>query len=886
MAEIPLNKQSHQNPSLFKQGFQKARDGVLLFLEVIGLYRGIGADQAPQVARLKLNHAEFRKLLSANNSFLETMTDLEEKYLEQNVFDRTYVKRRVLRAIADIHTMIESIMVISKGRYPVLKEVFEETLFSLTKILEGTENGVPLVWVKDFPAVDRSQTDLVGGKAANLGEIRNVLDLPTPDGFVVTTEGFRLLLEKGGLKSWLQDHDQDPELLATRDVEEISHTIRDQFLKIHVPSSLKEAILGAYDRLVQRTGFEVSMAVRSSALGEDSGFSFAGQFLTLLNINREGLVEAYLKVAASLYSSEAIHYRLLHGIPGHSAEMAVAFITMVDAQASGVTFSKDPNQPDSGEILIQTIRGLGVPLVEGRTSPELISVPRDLNEKGIIRVPSQQRTQILFSSKEGLKEDSISPEETIESCLADEEVIRLGQWAILLEDHFGSPQDIEWAMDRDRKLNLLQSRPLRLLDRKGETGQPLPGYTLLLRGGEVACPGIGTGPAFHMSEDDDPNTFPEGGILIARRSSPRFVRLMSKVRAIVTDFGSTTGHMASLSREFGVPTLLNTKSATQKIPQGSVVTVDAANGLVYEGHVPLPEWKGKTEKWAVEKSSTPELEYLRKVIELIQPLNLTDPLSKNFRENQCRTLHDLARFIHEKSYEEMFILGEQLGDLRASSYHLDVFLPIDLYLIDLGGGVNGIPKQGKIKPTQITSLPLTALLDGMLDEKIPRFGPKPMDYKGFFSIMMRHAVNTPEGEQSFQDPCYAIISDHYLNYTARVGYHFSVVDTYCSHTPNKNYISLTFRGGAADLVRRTRRTKAIAAILRSHGFHVGLAHDVVTARLGKATLEEMIDHLKMIGSLFQFFRQMDVSMISEDSVDQFKDAFLRGDYDFGQKDQE
>ena len=823
MEENSPDNPSEHHPSRFKLGLQKTRQGLLLFLEVIGLSQGKGADHTPQVARLKLNHTEFRKLLSANNSFLETMADLEQKYLEQMFLDRTYIQRRVLRAIADIHTMIEAIMVISGGRYPVLRGKFEEIVFSLNKLLEGSGSGAPLVWVRDLSAVDRNQTDLAGGKAANLGEIRNVLDLPTPEGFVVSTEGFRLLLEKGGLKSWLQD--KDLEILATQDVEEISRSIQDQFSKIHVPSSLKEAILGAYDHLIQKTGIEAPMAVRSSALGEDSGFSFAGQFLTLLNVNRDGLVEAYLQVAASLYSSEAIHYRRLHGIPGHSAEMAVAFISMVDAIASGVTFSKDPNQPESGQILIQAIRGLGVPLVEGRTSPEVISLPRDLDRSGIIRVPSQQKTRLILSSQAGLREDSVSLDEAGQDCLSDEEAIRLGQWALLLENHFGSPQDIEWAMDRSRNLILLQSRPLRLLDRKGETSRPLPGYTLLLSGGEVACPGAGTGPAFHMAEDDDPNLFPDGAVLIAKRSSPRFVRLMSKVRAIVTDFGSTTGHMASLSREFGVPTLLNTKTATQKIPQGTIITVDASNGLVYQGEVPVPEWKGtpvggQTDSLE-EKTSTPEFQLLKKIIELIQPLNLTDPLSKTFRDDQCRTLHDLARFIHEKSYEEMFILGEQLGDLRASSYHLDVFLPIDLYLIDLGGGVEGVPKQGKIKRSQISSVPLTALLDGMLDERIPRFGAKPMDYKGFFSIMMRHAVNSPEGEQSFHDPCYAIISDNYLNYTARVGYHFSVVDTYCSNTPNKNYISFTFRGGAADLIRRTRRSRAIASILTDAWFPCG-----------------------------------------------------------------
>lgn len=856
--------------------------GLLFFLDVIGLHHQSEVmAQAGQVARLKLHHAEFRRLLSANNSFLETMAELEHKLLNQEFVDLIYIRRRVLQAIADIHTMVETLIVISNERYLGLRESLEGIVAALTKIVADSKKAPPLAWVRDLSAITKSHTDLAGGKMANLGEIRNTLDLPTPEGFVVTTEAYRLLLEKGGLRSWIQD--KDLELLSSEDVERAIQVIQDQILNVEIPSSLKGAILGGYDRLVAGIGGEVSLAVRSSALGEDSDFSFAGQFLSLLNIGREKLVEAYLRVVASLYSPEAVHYRLLHGIPGQSAEMAVGFLSMVDALVSGVTFSKNPNRPDSGQILIQAVRGLGVPLVEGRTSPEVIMISRDLKKGSIRRTPSLQKARLVLSAEKGIMEEPVGPEEAEEPCLTDDEAIRLGQWALLLEDHFRGPQDVEWAMDRDRKLILLQSRPLRLLGHKAQDSHPLPGYPLLLSGGEVACPGAGSGPAIYMTENDDFNAFPVGGVLIARRSSPRFVRLMNKVQAIVTDFGSTTGHMASLAREFRVPTLLNTKEATQKILPGSMVTVDATNGLVYQGEVPLPSWEiSPYIRSEEQKPSPPELQILKQALQLIQPLNLTDPRSESFRPDQCRTLHDLARFIHEKSYEEMFLLGERVGDLRASGYSLDVFLPIDLYLIDLGGGLKGTPKKGKVKRSQIQSIPLIALLDGMMDEKIPRFGPKSMDFSGFFSIMMRHAVNNPETEQTFRDPCYAIISDNYLNYTARVGYHFSVVDTYCSSSPNKNYISLTFRGGAADFVRRTRRARAIADILKEQGFHVELSHDVVNARLGKGTREEILLHLKMIGSLFQFFRQIDVSMNSEDSVEQFKAAFLRGDYAFGQ----
>jgi pyruvate,water dikinase len=517
----------------------------------------------------------------------------------------------------------------------------------------------------------------------------------------------------------------------------------------------------------------------------------------------------------------------------------------------------------------------------------MISISNSLTLDSISRIASQQKTRLILTPQAGIQEELIGAGEIEESNLSDEEIIRLGQWALSLEDHFGSPQDIEWARDEEGKLILLQSRPLRLLSFKGQAGEPLPGYEVLLQGGETACPGVGQGIAVHLAEDDDFHSFPEGGVLIARRSSPRFVRVMNKARAIVTDFGSTTGHMASLARELRLPALLNTKLATQNIPAGTLVTVDATSGLVYLGEVPLEVLKPSTVENKDDAESarpySPGLRMLTEVIPLVQPLNLTDPQSREFTAENCRTLHDMARYIHEKSYGEMFMLGERVGDLRASATQLDVFLPIDLYLIDLGGGLKNPNKRGKIRRSEVTSVPLTALLDGMLHEKIPRYGAKSMDMKGFLSIMMRHAVNAPEAEKSFQDPCYAIISDNYLNYTARVGYHFSVVDTYCSNSPNKNYISLTFRGGAADLVRRARRTRTIAAILQENGFHIELSYDVVNARLGKEDREGIISHLRMLGSLLQFFRQMDAAMVSEEMVDQYKEAFLRGEYDFGQR---
>jgi pyruvate,water dikinase len=853
---------------------------LLLFLEIIGLRQEQNVSQAEQLAKLRLYHTEFRKLISANHSFLETLGDLEELRSSYHYLDRSSVKRKAARALSDAHAMVESINVISGNRYPSLRPAFERIADTLTESMEDQPEQHASELVLELSAISGMKVDVVGGKIAHLAEIANTLGLPTPDGLVVTTEGFRVLLEEGGIRSWIQN--KHLEIVTEDDLEPVSCELQERILGLQIPPAMEQAILDAYDRMAERAGERIPVAVRSSAVGEDSEFSFAGQFLTVLNVPREELCTAYLQVIASLFSQEAMNYRFLHQIPGESAEMAVGFIAMVDAAASGVVFSRDPSRPDSDKILIQAVKGLGVTLVDGRTSPEIILVSRDLKLPTIIRTLSSQESRMVLATGSGMKEEKLEPGEAGQPCLTDDEARELASWAILLENHFAGPQDIEWALDVDGRIFLVQSRPLRLAVSSIRNAQPLPGITLLLEDGETGCPGVGSGPAILVREDSEIDSFPEGGVLVARRSSPRFVRLMSKTKAIVTDVGSTTGHMASLAREFRVPTLLNTKIATSTLQPGTVVTVDATNSFVYAGEIPellertdgadVPEDSGD---W---RGNSPAFLLLKKVISLISPLNLTEPHSVTFSPEYCVTLHDLARFIHEKSYREMFMMGDNVGDLRGAAYKLDVFLPIDVYMVDLGGGIEGTPKNRNLKRSQITSVPMSALLRGMLHEKIPRFGPRPMDLSGLLSVMLRHGTTGHEADGTFGNPCYAIISDNYMNFTARVGYHFSVVDTYCGQTQNKNYISLLFHGGAADKLRRTRRARAMADILKERGFSVELRGDLINARLSKGTQEETIEQLEMLGSLLQFFRQMDAAMGSDNAALLFRDAFLRGDY--------
>jgi pyruvate,water dikinase len=857
--------------------------GLFWFLELIGLKKEQRAPELrAQLARFKLYHTRFRTLLSANNSFLEGITDIETKLLGEEYFDRQYVKSRTIRAVADVHQMIESLGVISGDRYPELKPVLDGITSCLNGIIEPPPARLSDSVVLDVGELDAHFAELAGGKMANLGEIRNSLGLPVPGGFTVTTGGYRMLLESGGLGSFVQQ--ASVEIECAGDADCMSRDFRERIMNTPVPPQVETGILAACDRLESMAGRGLRFAVRSSAPGEDSHLSFAGQFITKLNVPRSGLIDAYREVSASFYSPEAVHYRLLHGLSGQEASMAVGFVEMVDAAAGGVVYTNDPNRPDPGQVIIHAVRGLGVTLADGSSTPETILCSRGGEPRLLRRMPARQTRRLVCDAASGVKEVPVEDGAAAVSSLTDAQALMLARWALSLEAHFGRPQDVEWALDGGGRLVLLQSRPLRLIEGKEdreEVRRPVEGVPVLVSGGEPACPGVGTGPAVHMEEDGALEAFPEGAVLIAHRSSPKFVRVMSRARAIVTDAGGMTGHMASLAREFKVPTIVGARTATQSIPPGTIVTVDASGCLVYEGEVRVPAAGGRAQApggGTGPTSASPAHALLERAAALMVPLNLSDPRASTFAPEHCKTLHDLARFIHEKSYKEMFRMGEKLGDFREGSYYLDVFLPIDLYIIDLGGGIRA-PVEGRlVKPSHIGSVPFNALLKGMLHEDIPRYGPRPMDVSGFFSVMMRHALTSPENERTFRDPCYAMISDRYLNYTARVGYHFGIVDSYCGRTANKNYVSILFRGGAADLVRRRRRARAIGAILREYGFAVEIKEDRVNARLSKAILEDVQFSLEMVGRLLQFMRQMDLAMATEESVEWVRNAFLDGDY--------
>ena len=461
------------------------------------------------------------------------------------------------------------------------------------------------------------------------------------------------------------------------------------------------------------------------------------------------------------------------------------------------------------------------------------------------------------------------------------QIQQLAEYGLRLEKHYEYAQDVEWALDSGGRVMILQTRPLHIEIRAAAGDSEflrVEGYPVLVEGGAVVFPGVGFGPAVHVKSEEDLETFPSGGVLVARHPSPQFVMVMTKARAIVTDTGSVTSHMASLAREFGVPTILDAKSATEAIPAGTEVTVDAYSARVYEGQVLELLELCKTEKPMMK--DTPVYRHPEKGRGLDRALEPRQSDGGQFRPPYCETLHDIMRLIHELSYKEMFAISDIVSDVQgAGAFKLVAPVPLDLHIIELGGGLTGVSSFSKrVTIDQIVSVPLKAVLDGMLHEDLRNQGPRPIDLGGFMSVV-REQMFAPNGRaEPFGDRSYAIISDNYLNFSSRIGYHYSVLDTYCCETASKNYITFSMKGGAADETRRNRRARIIAAILDALGFLVEVRGDRVDARYDKYEAALIREKLDAVGRMLQFTRQMDMLMQCEDSVEALARSFLDGNY--------
>ncbi len=473
--------------------------------------------------------------------------------------------------------------------FPVPKPETRNRERSIINIL-----GEPLVYAKWFEQLNKSSLAEAGGKGANLGEMANA-GFPIPPGFVVVSEAYYKHLEHNSIAPEMT------KILSTLDVDnndalnDASEKIKGLIVGGDMPPEIKDEIVSQYKKLNERMGKESYVAVRSSATAEDlPTASFAGQQSTYLNIKGdENVVEAVKDCWASLFEPRAIYYRVQNNFEHMKVGLAAVVQLMVQSERAGVMFTVDPISQDPNTITIEGAYGLGETVVSGQVTPDTYRVSKadmKITDKSI-----SKQTWMLIKINERNEHVEIKDEAQDKQKLTDTQIVELAKIGKKIEDHYGFPQDIEWATNNNN-LYIVQSRPITTL-KKAEPKAQAPGVSTvesrkqsitsakIILKGLAASPGMGHGKVKICRNAKEIDKVKAGDVLVATMTTPDYVPAMKRSSAIVTDQGGMTSHAAIVSRELGIPCIVGTQKATAELKDDMLITVDGEKGIVYEGEV-------------------------------------------------------------------------------------------------------------------------------------------------------------------------------------------------------------------------------------------------------------------------------------------------------------
>ncbi|HUR97183.1 MAG TPA: phosphoenolpyruvate synthase [Pyrinomonadaceae bacterium] len=467
--------------------------------------------------------------------------------------------------------------------------------------------------VLDFSQVGAGDVAIVGGKCASLGELFRELTaqgVRAVDGFSTTSDAYHTLLDTDGLRNRLKQLLKGLDVNNLEELARVGGEARAMMLETPFPKEVETAILESYKRLGDRIGkksFEV--AVRSSATAEDlPDASFAGQQDTILNVRGEQrLIEACHECYASLWTDRAISYRTAKGFDHFDVALSIGIQPMVrsDIAASGVMFTLDTESGFREAVVINGAWGLGEAVVQGMATPDEWIIFKPTLKQGfrpiITRKLGVKEVKMVFADDgTGTEVRDVVATQRNRFCLAGFEVLQLAEWACLIEDHYSKlagrdqPMDIEWAKDGiTGELFILQARPETVHAQKAENNF-IETYNLTgihgapLTSGVAVGEKIGQGMARVMLDASKLATFKQGEILVTTMTDPAWEPIMKRAAAIVTERGGRTCHSAIISRELGIPCIVGTGDATEKVKNGSDITVSCAEGDVgniYYGNI-------------------------------------------------------------------------------------------------------------------------------------------------------------------------------------------------------------------------------------------------------------------------------------------------------------
>jgi len=849
-------------------------DRILKYLGVKKDHVQHDEEEAEQIRiDFKDRYHNFKLLLNANNKALEIMGDIEKALQGDEPFGMAFIRSNITAVSVNIFKLVKYLCELSPDKYEELFDRFENIQNEISDLLEHKKTVSDPNLVLELGQIFKESADSTGSKMANLGELKNRIGLEVPAGFAVTSSAYYRFLAHNDIQAEINRRFIAADLDNMEDLYKLSSEIQLMIIRGEIPEDLKHDMMTSWKRMEGEKGRSLKVAMRSSALGEDGiNSSFAGQYKSELNVSPDHVFHSYKQVVASKYSLQAMSYRLNKGFRDEDIAMCVGCIEMIDAAAGGVIYSRNPLNHSDDNIFINSSWGLPKVIVDGGGNCDTIKISRGDSFTITGRDIKTKETKYICLAEEGISKIETNDTERNSQSISDKMVLMLAEKAVQIEEYYGVPQDIEWAVDYNGKVFFLQCRPLIQIENEfPETGE-LPAELeekIIEKGGITASPGTAWGVVHIVSKGLDVLEFPEGAVLVTQQALPRWASIINRASAVITEQGNFAGHLASVSREFRIPAIFGISGITEKLKSGDIVTVDATGHTVYDGKIDELLEKKAPSRHIMDGS--PVFETLKKISRHIIPLNLVDPDSTEFKPSSCLTYHDITRFAHEKSVIEMFDFGRKRQFPERSSKQLHYKVPMQWWILNLDDGFKEEVTSKYVKIENIASVPMLALWEGIVS--VVWDGPPPIDGKGLASIMFQATTNTALNvgtKSKYSERNYFMISKNFCSLSTRLGFHFSTLEALVGERKIENYISFRFKGGAADFERRVLRVKFIGEILEEYGFRIESREDAMSARIEGFDQETMKDKLRILGYLNIHTRQLDMIMTIPARVNYYK----------------
>ncbi len=477
------------------------------------------------------------------------------------------------------------------------KDLYTILVFSFKEVIK-IDN---ILWLRD---IKKENIPEVGGKGANLGEMYS-LDLPIPPAFAITTRVYREFLEANNIKEKIYEELNNLDVENNQELQKKAENCRNLILNSEMPENLKIEILESYDAMnvnsdiwniskgaldIIKTGRDAPyVAVRSSATAEDlPTASFAGEQATYLNVKgNKNLLKAVKECWASLFTARATYYRVKNNFPHEKVFIAVIVQKQIQSVASGVMFTANPSTNNKEEIVIEAAFGLGETVVSGEVTPDMYIIDKESLTIKNKTINQQEFKLILDLNTNQNAKKNLTEDEAKKQKLSDYDIIKLAEIGKRLEEHYGNPQDIEFATENS-KIYIVQTRAITTLKQIQDKEGNISDKKILLKG-LAASPHVGSGKVKIVEDVNDLDKVLKGDVLVTKMTNPDFVPAMRRASAIVTDEGGITSHAAIVSRELGIACVIGTQTATKILQENQLITVDGVKGLVYEGEQEIKE---------------------------------------------------------------------------------------------------------------------------------------------------------------------------------------------------------------------------------------------------------------------------------------------------------